>query len=469
MGASPSSKRDFNVTRVVRIDSNRPQPLDALTCPIRAIGWTLGYMSPATPVWLERMSLDRWYAISGDRPDLGLAPTPPGTRYLVNSDPAREVHLNPARTLKERLRRMVGREPDSPWHGRAGFSAMTEAWNGAVHASRFGVSGSIIVFGGGHDDYFGSDVHAFDLASREWRRISDGYVAGADRDYGTGATYADSVYPDGSPLPPHTYGYIQYDPVGNDYLLLKGQTELGRFVKAVAIPHLFNLDTLRWRRGPKHPTAIFNSGGWTTWDASRRVLWGHSGDEGGGNAFVGFHPDGDNANATCGRWTAHFPNKLPGIAGHNAMQIDPLRDIIVVSVHARDALHALDPADPARQIVRLRSVGAKPLLQPFAALEYAPNIARLVYFSPMDDGIVYTIAPSSERASGGSALDEWRWQAHLPAPGTLRPIADAADHSRFGVNVSHVFGRFRMASFESIDVAVLVRHVDSPVYARRLN
>jgi hypothetical protein len=277
------------------------------------------------------------------------------------------------------------------------------------------------------------------------------------------------VYPDGSPLPPHTYGYIQYDPVGNDYLLLKGQTELGRFVKAVAIPHLFNLDTLRWRRGPKHPTAIFNSGGWTTWDASRRVLWGHSGDEGGGNAFVGFHPDGDNANATCGRWTAHFPNKLPGIAGHNAMQIDPLRDIIVVSVHARDALHALDPADPARQIVRLRSVGAKPLLQPFAALEYAPNIARLVYFSPMDDGIVYTIAPSSERASGGSALDEWRWQAHLPAPGTLRPIADAADHSRFGVNVSHVFGRFRMASFESIDVAILVRHVDSPVYAWRLN
>ena len=165
-------------------------------------------------------------------------------------------------------------------------------------------------------------------------------------------------------------------------------------VKAVAIPHLFNLDTLRWRRGPKHPTAILNSGGWTTWDDSRRVLWGHSGDDGGGNAFIGFHPDGDNGNATYGRWTDHFPNKLPGIANHNAMQIDPLRDIIVVSVHARDELHALDPADPAREIVRLRSVGSKPLLRPFAALEYAPNIARLVYFSPMDDGIVYTIAPS---------------------------------------------------------------------------
>jgi hypothetical protein len=413
------------------------------------------------------MSLTCWYAISGDRPDLGLQPTPPGTRYLADNDPARDPDLNPARSLKERLRRMVGRNRKSPWHGVAGFSAITEAWNGAVYASRFGASGSMILFGGGHNAYFGSDVHAFDLASRQWRRISDGYVGGGDRDYGTGAIYPDSVYPDGSPLPPHTYGYVQYDPVGNDYILLKGQMELGRFVKAVAIPHLFNLDTLRWRQGPKHPTAILNSGGWTTWDESRRLLWGHSGDDGGGNAFIGFHPDGDNENST-GRWTDHFPSKLPGIASHNAMQIDPLHDIIVVSVHARDELYALNPADPAREIVRLTSVGTKPLLQPFAALEYAPSLERLVYFSPMDNGIVYTIAPSPERVSGGP-FTEWKWQAQRPAAGSLRPIADAAGQSHFGVSLPHVFGRFRIASFEGVDVAILVRHVDSPVYAWRLN
>ena len=424
-------------------------------------------MAPTSPPWLERMGPDRWYAISGDRPDLGLPPTPTGTRYLNDNDPARDPHLNPARTRKERLRRVLGRDPKSPWHGVEGFSAMTEAWNSAVYASRFGISGSMIVFGGGHNNYFGSDVHAFDLASREWRRISDGYVAGADRDYGEGVMYPDSVYPDGSPLPPHTYDYVQYDPVGNDYLLLKGQTELGRAVKAVAIPHLFNLDTLRWRRGPKHPTAVLNSGGWTTWDASRRVLWGHSGDDGGGNAFVGFHPEGDNGDATFGRWTDRFANKLPGIANHNAMQIDPVHDIIVVSVHARDALHALDPADPASEIVRVTSVGEKPLLRPYAALQYAPNVVRLVYFSPLDDGIVYTIAPSRVSASG--SIEEWTWQAHEPAAGTLRPIADASRRSRYGVNSSHVFGRFRIASIEDVDVAILVRHVDSPVYAWRLN
>jgi hypothetical protein len=426
-------------------------------------------MSPTAPPWLQRMDLNRWYAISGDRPGLGLRPTARGTRYLINNDPARDAHLNPARTPKERLRRMLGRDPKSRWHGVAGFSAITEGWNGAVYASRFGTSGSMIVYGGGHNDYFGSDVHAFDLASREWRRISDGYVGGADRDYGEGARYRDSVYPDGSPLPPHTYGYVQYDPLGNDYILLKGQTELGRAVQAVAIPHLFNLDTLSWRRGPKHPTAILNSGGWTTWDDSRRVLWGHSGDDGGGNAFIGFGPDGDRADGTCGRWTEHFPNKLPGIANHNAMQIDPRHDIIVVSVHARNELHALNPADPAREISRLKSVGSKPLLRPFAALEYAPNIARLVYFSPLDGGIVYTLAPSREPDSGPGSIGEWAWWAHQPAAGSLNPIASAADQSRFRVSLSHVFGRFRIASFEGVDVAVLVRHVDSPVYAWRLN
>jgi hypothetical protein len=415
------------------------------------------------------MSLNRWYAISGDRPGLDLQPTPPGTRYLRDNDPASDPQLNPARTLKERLRRMLGRQAKSPWHGVAGFSAITEGWNSAAYASRFGASGSMIVFGGGHNDYFGSDVHAFDLASREWRRLSDGYVRGGRRDYGAGARYPDSVYPDGSPLPPHTYDYVQYDRLGNDYILFKGQAELGRQVKAVAIPHLFSLDTLRWRHGPEHRTAILNSGGWTTWDDSRRVLWGHSGDDGGGNAFIGFHPDGDNGNGTFGRWTDRFPNKLPGIANHNAMQIDPWHDIIVVSVHARGELHALDPNDPAREIVRLRSVGSKPLLRPFSALEYASNIARLVYFSPLDGGTVYTIAPPQKRESGSGSSGTWTWEARQPPAGTLKPIADAAGRSRLVRNLSHVFGRFRIASMEGVDVAILVRHVDSPVYAWRLN
>jgi hypothetical protein len=426
-------------------------------------------MTHITPDWVDRMRPLRWYAISGDQPDLGLKPTAPGTRYLLDKDPARDHAINPARSVKERLRRLIGREPLSPWHGSAGFSAITEAWNGAVYASRCGPSGSMIVFGGGHNDYFGSDVHAFDVATREWRRISDGYVSGAETDYGAGADYPASVYPDGSPLPPHTYGYVQYDAVGNDYVLIKGQTQLGPDVKAVAIPHMFNLDTLRWRHGPQHPTAILNSGGWTTWDQSRRLVWAHSGDDAGGNAFIAFSPHGDNRDGTFGRWGVHFPNKLHGVANHNAMQIDRAGEIIIVSVHERDALYAIDPAYPGNEIVRVKSMGSKPRLRPYAAMEYARSLDCVVYFAAQDNGIVYSIAAPQAQGVSGKFSGKWTWRAYAPAASTLNPIGDAASRSRYPVNLAHTFGRFRIASLGAIDVAILVRHVDSPVYAMRLN
>ena len=94
-------------------------------------------MSPVSLPWLERMGLNRWYAISGDHPGLDLAPTPRGTRYLVDNDPARDPRLNPARTIRERARRILGRVPKSPWNGIAGFSAITEGWNGAADPVSF--------------------------------------------------------------------------------------------------------------------------------------------------------------------------------------------------------------------------------------------------------------------------------------------------------------------------------------------
>src|SRR5262245_15120093 len=120
------------------------------------------------PDWAARMKGGVWYRISGSSPDLGLPPTRSGTRYLRDSDPARDPLLNPARTYSEHIRRLLGREWRAPWSGRGGFASITEAWNGAVYASRCGRSGAMVIFGGGHNDYFGSDVHAFDVADREW-------------------------------------------------------------------------------------------------------------------------------------------------------------------------------------------------------------------------------------------------------------------------------------------------------------
>ena len=83
-------------------------------------------------------------------------------------------------------------------------------------------------------------------------------------------------------------------PDSNDYVLFKGQIEFGPRLRAVAIPHMFNFDTLSWRHGPMLPTAILNSGGFRAWDENRRKIWGQSCDAGGGNAFLSFDPTGTN-------------------------------------------------------------------------------------------------------------------------------------------------------------------------------
>jgi hypothetical protein len=419
------------------------------------------------PQWLDAMKIGRWYRLSGDRPDLGLPATRAGTRYLRDCDPACDPVLNPARRPDAVLRRLTGRYPHAPWSGRIGFPAITEAWNGAALATRRGDAGSLLVFGGGHNNYFGSDVHAFGIATREWRRISDGFVQGGPEDYGAGAFYPNAEYPDGSPLPPHTYGYVQYDAIGNDYLILKGNSELGPNVKAVAIPHMFNLDRRQWRRGPLHASAILDSGGFTTWDASRRTLWGHSGDDGGGNAFIGYCPDGANADGSFGRWGPLHPSKFPGVANHNAMQIDPVRDIIVVLVHACDALFAINPSDPGAPAVSLRSSGVRPRLAECAAIEYAPSLDRLIYYSAEHGAAVHTIA--APQGSDWSALTSGEWKWSRCVGDGLDPVADARAGSRHASNWRHTFGRFRVASWGSVDVALLIRHVDSPVYALRLN
>jgi hypothetical protein len=362
---------------------------------------------------------------------------------------------------------MAGRRPIAPWSGRNGFAAITECWNGAVLATRFGASGSLVVFGGGHNDYFGSDVHAFDLGTREWRRIHDGYTLGSAEAYGTGAFYPSGEYPDGSPLPPHTYGYVQYDPVGNDFLILKSNTELGQHVKAVAIPHMLNLDDLTWRRGPQHPEAVLNSGGFTTWDPKRRLLWGHSGDDGGGNAFIGFCPDGADPVGTFGHWGPLYGNKFAGHANHNVMQIDPRRDIIVVCLHHNSRLYGLDPSNPAAPAGSLQCDGAMSTISEYAAMEFAPNLDRLVYYSARDGASLYTISAPDPGRNSNAWRGVWTW-SRVDGTG-CDPIDDARAGSRHAGNWQHTFGRFRVASWAGIDVALLVRHIDSPVYALRLN
>lgn len=80
-----------------------------------------------------------------------------------------------------------------------------------------------------------------------------------------------------------------------------------------------------------------------------------------------------------------------------------------------------------------------------------------MYYSALDGPSMYAI----------DIRDEAHWQK-IAAADSIDPITDAAAQSEFSVNLSHTFGRFRIASFAELELAVLVRHVDSSVFAMRL-
>jgi hypothetical protein len=150
------------------------------------------------------------------------------------------------------------------------------------------------------------------------------------------------------------------------------------------------------------------------------------------------------------------------------MAVDPGRDIIVVVRSATNALYAINPAEPEREIVRLASIGDQPMISDYAALEYAPNLDRLIYYSANDGPRIFSIAapPGSTwpELTGGA----WSWRSLLCDDNRLDPVAHAAALSAYGINRDHTFGRFRVATYGETEVAILVRHTDTPVYAIKL-
>ncbi len=92
-------------------------------------------------------------------------------------------------------------KPNPLPRNQSGFAVMV-AWSGGAADTK---RGRLLVWGGGHGDYSGNELYAFDIATLKWARLTDPStdVGGEE---GTG------LYPDGSPRSRHTYDYIEYIP-----------------------------------------------------------------------------------------------------------------------------------------------------------------------------------------------------------------------------------------------------------------
>ena len=366
-----------------------------------------------------------------------------GVNTLSDVDPAQDPAANPS-------------YPSAPpWRGAAGQKAVVNAWNGGAFAANLGRLGSLLTFGGGHNDYFGNEVYAFDLEKLRWSRVTDPFSA--PRDTLTGF-YEHAEFADGSPLPPHTYDYVDYHPGTNSFVVLKGVQQLGVSggSSSGSPAHLLNFGDLKWRRSPPS-AAPYGSSGWSAYDSLRDVFWINPPAYTPAAGFRFFDPNGANADGSVGRWSeAVGPRKQGG--GDGMATYDPHNDIIVYTDFKKVPAKAfgVDLKRPGEPSVPLSLVGSPPQLDTGHGWEWSDLRQSFIYWPRTAGADVHEL-----RLRGADwRRGPWAWSSLTSRDNAVVPQAMTAANG--------VFSRFRVVRFSNAEIAVVVNRVDGPVYAFRV-
>ena len=362
---------------------------------------------------------------------------------LADVDPANDPRVNRS-------------HPSSPpWRGAMGQKAVINAWNGGAFASRLGRWGSLVAFGGGHRDYFGNEIYAFDLESREWRRLTDPYVA--SRDVLT-AFYENAEFPDGSPLPPHTYDYADYHPATNSLVILKGVQQLGVSggISSGTPVHLYDFTAGQWRRSPPGEAA-YGSSGWSAHDSLRDVFWINPPGYTPAPGFRFFNPNGRHTDGSVGNWSDAFGARKEG-GGDGMAAYVPDHDIILYSDFKKPParVFGVDLSRPRDRSVPLRLEGASPNLDTGHGWEWSDLRRSIVYWPKTAGADVHEL-----RLEGADwRKGPWAWSRLTSRENAVTPQPMTAENG--------VFSRFRLVRFTNAEIALVVNRVDGPVYAFRM-
>jgi hypothetical protein len=326
-----------------------------------------------------------------------------------------------------------GEIPDSalrkvvPWQQPHGSVARITAWSGAA----FDPDGRrLFVWGGGHEDYAGNEVYAFELSTFEWQRLTE--PAKPDRE-------RFEAYADGSPRSRHTYNYIEFVPSLHRLVSFGGAALYPRGGATSQTIAEFDPDSRTWtigrRRDVPHGGSMIGAharldpaSGDVFFVPSRR------------GAMSRYSPDQDRWH---GGWDAAY------VRVHSTAAIDPVRRLLVLigsgTDHAQVFRWNLDR--PGRvDDLRAITTGDKDIERAYApGFDFHRPTGRFVAWA--GGTAVYLLDP-----------DDWHWTRLTPAPDNS---ADPGPALRSGT-----YGRFRYVP--GVDIFVLMNGVDRNVFVYRL-
>ena len=124
--------------------------------------------------------------------------------------------------------------------GCCGYAAIISAWNGGAYDTK---RDRLIIWGGGHGDYAGNEIYAFDIHTLKWSRIW-GPSSSFPPD---GAASCLETYSDGNPASRHTYDGLVYIPTLDKFWTSGGSLYCGSGAGSSGT-WMFDLATSSWTR-----------------------------------------------------------------------------------------------------------------------------------------------------------------------------------------------------------------------------
>jgi hypothetical protein len=129
-----------------------------------------------------------------------------------------------------------------------GCRAIVSAWGGGAYDP---IHRKMLIWGGGHNDYGGNELYAFDVPSLRWERLTDPSPPPFNQD----------PLRDGKPVSRHTYDGLQYLTQANKFFAWGGarSTDGG----GTRLAWVFDLETKTWEN--RRPTGSFQTGSAYSW------------------------------------------------------------------------------------------------------------------------------------------------------------------------------------------------------------
>ncbi|AKF03757.1 hypothetical protein [Sandaracinus amylolyticus] len=296
---------------------------------------------------------------------------------------------------------------------RTGLQGLMDAWSGGTYARE---RHRLYVNGGGHRDYDGNEWYAFDVHAARWERVNDPSVY-----LETEATAG--VFPDGAPIPIHTYDCLVYAPTTNSvYRMGAGGSPLRQAWE-------FSLDTLRWRAVPVEVLDPF--GGTARWDpASESILLLQNAQHAAGFAHVDrFDPREPEATRL-----QQFGPTMSAVTG----ALDTTHGELVYTGNRVAPIRVVVATGVATPITTAGDTALEAMQGP--GFTYDARRDRFTGWGVGDTRTLYHLSRS-----------DWTWTTEVPSSGAT-PGAP---------NTNGVFGRFQYVP--EYDVMILATTVSGPV------